>query len=387
MEQVKRLAIAEVRFARLVSIGDVIMGGGRRPVVQSMTNTSTSDVERTLAQIRSAAVAGAQVMRVAVPDKQAVAALPAIVAGSPVPIVADIHFDYRLALAAIEAGVHKLRINPGNIGSRSRVKDVVYAAQEHGTAIRVGVNAGSLEPRLLKRYGGPCPEALVDSAMDNARLVEAMGFKDIVLSLKGSDVPSTVEAYRRVAGCCDYPLHIGITEAGTRWTGAIRSAVGLGVLLAMGIGDTLRVSLASDPVDEVHAAYRILEALGIERRGPTVIACPTCGRTRIDVIGLADAVEKALGIRTEPLTVAVMGCVVNGPGEAREADIGVAGGDGEGLLFRCGKPLRKVPENEIVEALVALFDEVVSESRRESRERKRSGNECNDKDTECYPSE
>ncbi len=364
----KRLLLTDQPLRTAVNVGGVIIGGGKSPVVQSMTNTDTRNVRETLAQVIAATRAGARIMRVAVPDREAVRALREIIAESPVPIVADIHFDYRLAIESIEAGVHKIRINPGNIGGSQRLRDVVNAALGAKIPIRVGVNAGSLEADLLAKYHRPCPEALVESAMRNIGQLEDNGFTNIVLSMKGSDVPMTVIAYRQVAEKCGYPLHIGITEAGTRWTGAIRSSVGIGVLLALGLGDTLRVSLAADPIDEVRAAYRILECLGIEKRGPTIIACPTCGRTRIDVIGLAEKVEIALADRNAVLTVAVMGCAVNGPGEAREADIGIAGGDGEGLLFRRGKVVRKVDEADLLSELIALFDEVAEESGRECPE-------------------
>ena len=363
MEPMKRLRLSEYPPRRPVQVGDVVIGGGALPVVQSMTNTDTRDATATLAQITQAAVAGARIMRVAVPDADVLPSLRHIVLHSPTPIVADIHFDYRLALGAMEAGVHKIRINPGNIGSQDKIRAVISEAAARDVSIRVGVNAGSLESDLLKRYGSPCAEALVESALRNVSILENQGFKDVVVSIKGSDVPITVEAYRQIAGQCDYPLHIGITESGTRWTGAVRSSVGLGILLALGIGDTLRVSLAADPIEEIRVAYRILEALGIEKRGPTVIACPTCGRTKIDVVGLAESVEKLLENRIEPLTVAVMGCAVNGPGEAREADLGVAGGDGEGLLFRKGKIVRKVKESQLLDELLELFDSVADELR------------------------
>ncbi len=331
-----------------------------------MTNTDSSDPVKTLEQIRRCASAGAELMRVSIPDRAALDALPQIVQHSPVPIAADIHFDYRLALGAIEAGVQKLRINPGNIGSRDRVHQIIEAAIERQIPIRVGINAGSLEDDILKKYGHPTAEALCESVMRQIDLLSEFGFQDIVLSLKSSDVPLCIDAYRRISQMCNYPLHIGITEAGTLLTGAIRSAVGLGILLNEGIGDTLRVSLAADPVEEIHAAYTILDALGLRHRGPRVIACPTCGRTQIDIIRLAEAVESALRDRTEPITVAVMGCIVNGPGEAREADIGIAGGRGEALLFRHGKPLRKVSESEILKALLELFDEVAESQTRDS---------------------
>lgn len=360
---VTRLILSNYPPRREVRVGDVVFGGNARPVVQSMTNTDTRDVAATLAQINRAAAAGARLMRIAVPGADALESVKKIVNDSPVPIVADIHFDYRLAIGAMEAGVHKIRINPGNIGGADRIRAVVAEAAARKVSIRVGVNAGSLEPDLLERFGHPCPEALIESALRNIAILEDLDFRDIVLSIKGSDVPTTVETYFQVAGRCNYPLHIGITESGTCRTGAIRSSVGLGILLAHGIGDTLRVSLASDPVEEIRVAYRILESLGIEKRGPTVIACPTCGRTKIDVIGLAERVENALENRSEPFTVAVMGCAVNGPGEAREADIGIAGGDGEGLLFRRGKIVRKVRESKMLEELLGLFDMIADELR------------------------
>ncbi len=368
METMNRFLISEPLPRRVVHVGNVVIGGNAAPVVQSMTNTDTHNVKATLTQIIRTASAGAAIMRVAVPNKEAVKALPEIIAGSPVPIVADIHFDYRLAISAIEAGAHKIRINPGNIGSKARISAVVRAASDYGIPIRVGVNAGSLERKLLQKYGRPTAKALVESALQNTATLEDMGFNDIVISIKGSDVPMTVRACFMMAEKSSYPQHIGITEAGTLMTGAIRSSVGVAILLAHGVGDTIRVSLAADPVDEVKVACRILQTLGIKKNSPTVIACPTCGRTNIDVITLADAVENALEGRSEPLTVAVMGCAVNGPGEAREADIGVAGGKGEGLLFRRGNVVRKVDEKDIITALLELFDLVADELRCERAE-------------------
>jgi (E)-4-hydroxy-3-methylbut-2-enyl-diphosphate synthase len=327
-----------------------------------MTNTDTRDVQATIRQIKDAADAGVDIMRIGIPDEDALAGVKTIIEQSPVPLVGDIHFDYRLAVGAIRAGIHKLRINPGNIGSRRRIREVVKAAADHGVPIRVGVNAGSLERDLLKKYGHPTAEALAESALRNAAVLEDAGFSDIVLSLKGSDVPMTVAAYRLAAEQCSYPLHIGITEAGTAFTGAVRSAVGVGILLAEGIGDTIRISLAADPILEIRTAYRILESLGLRRRGPTVIACPTCSRTEINIIELAERVEKHLLHRTEPLTVAVMGCIVNGPGEAREADLGIAGGKGEAILFRKGKKIKIIEEKDIIPELLKLFDEVASEA-------------------------
>jgi (E)-4-hydroxy-3-methylbut-2-enyl-diphosphate synthase len=349
------------RSCRTVKAGNALLGPKTPVLVQSMTNTDPCDAEATLTQIRAAAMAGAEMMRVSVPSDEGLDALEIITSHSPVPIVADIHFDYRLAIESMHRGVQKLRINPGNIGSTARIREIVTVAKDLNVAIRVGVNAGSLEKHLLKKFGRPTPEALAESALINAAILRDEGFDDIVLSLKASDVPSCVSAYRIVASQTDLPLHIGITEAGTLLTGAVRSAVGLGILLADGIGDTLRVSLAADPVEEIRVAYRILEALGLRRRGPVVIACPTCGRTQIDVIGLAMEVEKRLQDRQAPLSVAVMGCVVNGPGEAREADLGIAGGKDEGLLFRKGSPVGKIPQRDIVDALVALYDEIAAD--------------------------
>ena len=351
------------RITRRVPMGATGFGSEYPIMVQSMTNTKTHDTEATLQQIRCAATAGAQMMRVTVPDKDAVEAFREIVEHSPVPIAADIHFDYRLAIGAVKAGAAKIRINPGNIGSEWKIREVVNAARDRNVPVRVGVNAGSLESSILKKYRHPTAEALAESALCNAAILSKMDFKNIVLSLKSSSVPVTIAAYRSVAARCEYPLHIGVTEAGTILSGAVRSSVGLGILLGEGIGDTIRVSLAANPVEEIRVAYRILESLGICRRGPTIIACPTCGRTQIDIIGLAEAVEDKLKNKTTPLTVAVMGCIVNGPGEAKEADIGVAGSRGEALLFQNGKPLRKVPENQILDELVRLFDEVASQKK------------------------
>jgi (E)-4-hydroxy-3-methylbut-2-enyl-diphosphate synthase len=316
-----------------------------------MTNTDTRDKQQTMAQINRLAEAGCEIVRLAVPDQEAAECLFQYVKEAPVPLVADIHFDYRLALTALEAGISKLRINPGNIGDAERVRLVAGKALERKIPIRIGVNAGSLEKDLLEKYQGPVPEAMVDSALRHVSLLEAVGFEDIVISLKSSDVPSTIRAYQLLAERCQYPLHIGITEAGTWYKGSIRSALGLGVLLWQGIGDTLRVSLTGDPVREVEVGREILQTLALRQFGAKVISCPTCGRCQVDLEKLAGEVEKlAAGIR-RPIKIAVMGCAVNGPGEAREADLGVAGGKGEGLLFRKGQIVRKVPENEIIEAM------------------------------------
>ncbi|MHB8928516.1 MAG: flavodoxin-dependent (E)-4-hydroxy-3-methylbut-2-enyl-diphosphate synthase [Bacillota bacterium] len=340
------------RATRRVVVGGVAIGGDALIPVQTMTKTDTRDVPVTLAEVRRLAEAGADLVRLAVPDREAVEALPALVSGSPVPLVADIHFDYRLALEAIQAGVDKLRINPGNIGGVERVRAVATAAKERGVPIRIGVNAGSLEDRLIDRYGGPTPEAMVESALTQAAVLEDLGFTDIVLSLKASDVRRTVEAYRLAAGRCDYPLHLGVTEAGGLLPGTVKSAVGLGLLLAEGIGDTIRVSLTDDPALEVRAGFEILRALGLRSTTPEIISCPTCGRCQVGLAEVVREVEAGLrGLRV-PVKVAVMGCAVNGPGEAREADVGVAAGKGGGLLFRRGQVVGRVAEGDLARALV-----------------------------------
>lgn len=323
-------------MTRAVTIGDLQIGGGARVSIQSMTNTDTRDATATLAQIRRLAEAGCEIVRVSVYDEACARALREIVDGSPVPLVADIHFDYQLAIASIENGVHKLRLNPGNIGSADKVRAVADCARAHGVPIRIGVNSGSVERSLLEKYGAPTPEALAESALNHARMLEDCGFYDIVLSAKSASVRDTVEASRLLSRACDYPLHLGVTEAGLPGQGTIKSAIGIGALLLDGIGDTIRVSLSGDPVEEPRAAKAILRALGL-RRGVDVIACPTCGRTAIDVPGIAARVEAATKGLDLELKIAVMGCVVNGPGEAREADLGVAGGKGGGVLFRRGK--------------------------------------------------
>lgn len=354
-----------MRTSKRIHIGPVAVGGGAPVVVQSMTNTDTRDPEATLSQIERLAAAGCEVIRVAVPDERAVRALPRICAGSPLPVVADIHFSSGLAVGAVEAGVHALRINPGNIGGKSKLDRVVDAAKAHGVSIRVGVNAGSLEKELLERFGGPTPEAMVESALTHVRMLEERAFDAIKISLKSSSVPATVAAYRLLAGRCEYPLHVGITEAGTLLRGAVKSAVGIGILLAGGLGDTIRVSLTHDPVREVEVAWRILSALGLRQRGPEIISCPTCGRTEIDLIGLAEAVEERLQGIAETFSVAVMGCVVNGPGEAREADLGIAGGKGKGLLFRKGEVLYSVNggREELLNALMREISLLLEEKR------------------------
>lgn len=329
-----------------VSVGNVGIGGSNPIRVQSMCNTDTRDILSTTSQIRQLADAGCEIVRLAVPDDKAATALASIREQSPVPLIADIHFDHRLALAALEAGMDGLRINPGNIGDESKVDAVVRAAQECGAPIRIGVNGGSLEKDLLRQFGGPTPEAMVESGLRHIRMLEKRGFHDIKISLKTSSVLNTITAYKLMADQIDYPLHIGITEAGTLVRGAVKSAVGLGVLLYEGIGDTLRVSLTHDPVAEIGVAYEILRSLGLRERGPEIISCPTCGRTEIHLIELAEQVEEALRGVDEVFTVAVMGCVVNGPGEAKEADIGIAGGRDLGIIFRKGEVVRKVKGND-----------------------------------------
>lgn len=340
------------KITRQIKIGNLPVGGGAPCTVQSMCSTDTRDIAATLAQIERLAAAGCEIVRCAVPDMAAADALGRIRAASSIPVVADIHFDYKLALKALELGIDALRLNPGNIGERWKVAEVVKAAQERLVPIRIGVNAGSLEKELLEKYGHPTAEAMVESALRHVRILEEIGYEQIKISLKASDVMKTVAAYRLLSAKVDYPLHIGITEAGTTFAGTVKSAVGLGILLADGIGDTLRVSLTGDPVDEVRVGFEILKSLGLRKKGINFISCPTCGRCEVNLIRVAEEVEQRLLGVTAPITVAVMGCVVNGPGEAREADFGIAGGKGEGLLFRHGEIVRKVPENQLADALV-----------------------------------
>ena len=351
----------ERRLTRQLEVGKVKVGGGAPIAVQSMTNTKTSDPVATLEQINRLAEAGCDIVRCAVPDMAAAEGLKTIVKESPIPVIADIHFDYKLAIAAIEAGVDGLRLNPGNIGGNDRVAAVVEAAKKRNIPIRIGVNAGSLPKDLLEKYGHPTPEALVEAAWRHIRILEEMDYKNIKISLKAHDVPLTLAAYRLMASQCDYPLHVGITEAGTVNSGIIKSAVGIGTLLAEGIGDTIRVSLTGDPVREVKVGFEILKSLGLREYGPTLISCPTCGRTQINLEKLALEVERRLAEITEPITVAVMGCVVNGPGEAREADVGIAGGINEGLIFRKGEVLKKVAEADIIDELFAEIDKILLE--------------------------
>ena len=339
-----------------MNIGGVVIGGGAPVAIQSMCSTATEDVAATVAQILRLEQAGCQIIRVAVPTMEAAAAIGAIKKAIHIPLVADIHFDYRLALRCAAEGVDKIRINPGNIGSHERVRAVAETCREHRIPIRIGVNGGSLEKPLLAKYGGVTAQALVDSAMGHVQLLNDCGFDDICLSVKCSHVPTNMAAYSLLSRETDYPLHLGVTEAGTPEMGVLKSAIGIGGLLCQGVGDTIRVSLTADPVEEVIAAKKILQAAGIRKSGPDLISCPTCGRTKYDMITIAREVERRLQGCTKPITVAVMGCAVNGPGEARSADVGIAGGDGEGLLFRKGEILYKVPQDKLVDALMAEIE-------------------------------
>ncbi|MBR6526700.1 MAG: flavodoxin-dependent (E)-4-hydroxy-3-methylbut-2-enyl-diphosphate synthase [Lachnospiraceae bacterium] len=342
-------------MTKRVMVGNVPIGGGAPIAIQSMTNTKTEDVAATVAQINYLAAAGCQIIRCAVPTMEAALALREIKKQINIPLVADIHFDYKLAIASIENGADKIRINPGNIGGPENIKAVVEKALEYNVPIRVGVNSGSLEKELVKKYGGVTAEGLVESALDKLRIMESFGMKDMIVSIKSSDVPMCIKAHELIAKQTDYPIHVGITEAGPVKTGIIKSSVGLGVILGQGIGDTVRVSLTGDRIEEVRTAQKVLAALGLRKDGIEVVSCPTCGRTQIDLIGLATQVEELVAGYDLDIKVAVMGCVVNGPGEAREADLGVAGGIGEGLLFKKGQIIRKMPESEL---LAALKDEL-----------------------------
>ncbi|WP_071142380.1 flavodoxin-dependent (E)-4-hydroxy-3-methylbut-2-enyl-diphosphate synthase [Acidaminococcus timonensis] len=351
----------ERRKSRPVTIGRVTIGGTHPVAVQSMTNTKTENVAATVEQIHRLTERGCEIIRCAVPTLEAAKALADIKKQIAIPLVADIHFDYRLALQALESGVDALRLNPGNIGGRDRVEKVVTAAKTRQVPIRIGVNAGSLPRDLLAKYGHPSAQAMVEAAWRHIHILEEMDYNNIVISLKAHDVPLTLEAYRLMARECDYPLHVGVTEAGTIHSGLIKSAVGIGTLLAEGIGDTIRVSLTGDPLAEIDAGFEILKSLGLRQHGPTLVSCPTCGRTSVSLEKMAREVETRLSHIRQPITVAVMGCVVNGPGEAREADVGIAGGCGEGLIFRKGKILRKVPEDRLVEELFNEIDTIIKE--------------------------
>ena len=345
-------------MTRKITVGDITIGGGAPVVIQSMLNTKTTDVEGSLEQIRKLKTAGCQIARLAVPNMEAAKAFGEICARSELPLVADIHFDYKLAIAAAEGGASKIRINPGNIGGEERVKAVVDICKEKHIPIRIGVNGGSLDKKLLEKYGHPTAEALVESAFEHIALLEKFDFFDTCVSMKSSTVPTMVAAARLFRSRCDYPLHIGVTETGPVKMGLMKSAMGIGALLLDGIGDTIRVSLTDDPVEEVYAAKDILKAAGLRKEGVNIISCPTCGRTQIDLIGLVNQVDEALKNCEKPITVAVMGCVVNGPGEAREADIGIAGGDGCGMLFEKGVQTVKLPYDELLPALLKRIEEL-----------------------------
>jgi (E)-4-hydroxy-3-methylbut-2-enyl-diphosphate synthase len=342
----------ERKKTREVKIGSLKIGGGHPVCIQSMCNTDTRDVEATVTQILALENAGCELVRVAVPDMAAADAIGEIKKKIHIPLVADIHFDYRLALRVMELGIDKVRINPGNIGDEERIRQVVTMAKEKKIPIRIGVNSGSLEKELLEKYGGVTPAGLVESALKHVRILEKYEFYDIVVSIKASDVLFSIEAYRLLSEAIPYPVHVGITEAGTPYAGTVKSAVGIGTILAMGIGDTIRVSLTGDPVEEIRAAKEILKSLGLRKFGPELVSCPTCGRTQIDLISIANEVERRCQGLEKNIKVAVMGCVVNGPGEARDADVGIAGGKGVGLLFQKGEIIRKVPEAELVDALM-----------------------------------
>lgn len=345
-------------MTRQILVGEIPIGGGAPVVIQSMLNTKTTDVEGSLKQIRQLAAAGCQIARLAVPNQEAARTFVEICKESPLPLVADIHFDYKLAIAAAEGGASKIRINPGNIGGEDRVRAVVEVCKDRHIPIRIGVNGGSLDKALLEKYGHPTAQALVESAFQHLELLEKQGFYDTCVSMKSSTVPTMVEAARLFRSRCDYPIHIGVTETGPVKQGLIKSAMGIGALLLDGIGDTIRVSLMDDPVEEVYAAKDILKAAGLRKEGVNIVSCPTCGRTRIDLIGLVNRVDAALRDCPKPITVAVMGCVVNGPGEAREADIGIAGGDGWGMIFEKGQQVEKLPYEELLSALLRRIEKL-----------------------------
>lgn len=350
------------RYSTQIDIGGVKIGGGAPIVVQSMTNTPPQDVAATVKQIDRLRCAGCELVRLAVPDMAAASALREIKSQVSLPLIADIHFDYRLALAAIENGADGLRLNPGNIGGRKKIREIVAAARSQGIPIRIGVNSGSLNRAILKKYGHPTPDAMVESAMSHVRILEDLDFHLIKISLKSSDVLQMISAYRLLSEKVNYPLHLGVTEAGSLVSGTVKNSLGIGLLLSEGIGDTIRVSLTRDPVDEVKVAYEILKALGLRQRGVDIISCPTCGRCQIDLLTLVETIENALDQITTPLKVAIMGCVVNGPGEAKEADIGIAGGQGHGTLFKKGRLIKKVPESDLARILIKEVKQMVNYS-------------------------
>jgi (E)-4-hydroxy-3-methylbut-2-enyl-diphosphate synthase len=346
---------------RQIRIGGVAVGGDAPIAVQSMTNTDTRDVEATVAQVERLEQAGCEIIRVAVLDLEAARAIRSVLAHISIPLIADIHFDHRLAVAAMESGAHGIRINPGNLGGPRKLAKVVAAAKAHGVPIRVGVNSGSVEKDILKKHGRPTPAALVESALRNVALLEELDFREIKISLKSSDTLTTIAAYRELSSRCDYPLHLGVTEAGGLIAGTVKSSVALGILLSEGIGDTFRISLTRDPVEEIRVAWELLRSLHLRQRGPELVSCPTCGRCQIDLFPLAEQVERHVQTMTAPLKVAVMGCVVNGPGEAREADIGLAGGKGVGIIFKKGRLFRKVEEAELLPVFLAELDKLAAE--------------------------
>ncbi|WP_102400672.1 flavodoxin-dependent (E)-4-hydroxy-3-methylbut-2-enyl-diphosphate synthase [Haloimpatiens massiliensis] len=346
------------RNTKKIKLGDIYVGGDSKITVQSMTNTDTRDAKKTVKQIIALEDVGCDIIRCAVPDEEASEAIKHIVSEIKIPLVADIHFDYRLALKSIENGVQGLRINPGNIGSIDRVKLVAKAANEKGIPIRIGVNSGSLDKKLLDKYKKVCPEALVESALEHVNILEGVGFDNIAISIKSSDVMQMIESYKLVSKAVDYPLHLGVTEAGTSWRGTIKSSVGIGALLSQGIGDTIRVSLTGEPVEEVKVGREILKSLGYLKSGIEFVSCPTCGRTQINLINIAKEIEDKLATCQKDIKVAIMGCVVNGPGEAREADIGIAGGKGEGLIFKKGEIIKKVKEKDLVEELIKEIEKL-----------------------------
>jgi (E)-4-hydroxy-3-methylbut-2-enyl-diphosphate synthase len=352
---------------RQITVGSVKIGGFAPIAVQSMTNTPTQDIAATVAQIVRLQEAGCEIIRVAVPDQEAAAAVAAIKKQINIPLIADIHFNHRLAIAAAKAGADGLRLNPGNIGGIKKVKEVVDCAKDYHIPIRIGVNSGSLERDILKKYNGVTPAGMVESGLRHVDLLKSLDFHQIKISLKASDVPRTLEAYRLLSAKTDLPLHVGVTEAGALYSGIVKSALGIGMLLAEGIGDTIRVSLTRDPVEEVRVGFEILKALGIRRRGPDIIACPTCGRCNIALFDIVEQVEKALMTTAEPVKIAIMGCVVNGPGEAREVDIGIAGGDGSGVLFRKGKVVKKFAQDKLVDVLLHEVKQYVKDLGRENR--------------------
>ncbi len=368
----------ERRTTRRIQVGGVAVGGGAPITVQSMTNTPTRDVRATVEQIQRLEAAGCEIVRVAVPAEQDAVAIAEIKKEISIPLIADIHFDYRLALAAARSGADGLRINPGNIGGRKKVKAVADCARQMDISIRIGVNSGSLEKDLLKKHGGATAEGMVASALRQIDLMQDLGFDQLKISIKASDVARTVQAYRLLAERTDFPLHVGVTEAGGLYAGIVKSSLGIGMLLADGIGDTIRVSLTRDPVEEVRVGFEILRGLGIRSRGPEIISCPTCGRCNIELFDIADRIEKAILVKSAPVKLAIMGCVVNGPGEAREADIGIAGGDGVGILFKKGEVVKKFPENQLTDVLLAELEQL--EQQWQSKQQKLTKDNCEEDD-------